>query len=194
MNTFSLGLAGAVEDFAWDGWDWVRNNVIDQQELYIQYLNKDGEPMDAGLSYAQGVAVGRHHKTTLLPNILGLRLTTRENGHARITIDDLLATLGWSETDVTQFKAYSSFWTDQVNSQILELAGRDPGSAITTMPDIVEGKITKVEDVDTIQQDEPIDHLPRLYQRLQPFVILPSTISGIVVIADPGSLPASSRI
>lgn len=154
-NTFSLGLAGAATDWAWDAWDWVRENLLDQQGCYIQYLNKNGEPMDAGLSYAQGVAVGRHHKTTLLPGILGLDVETRVDGHTRITVDDLLANLGWNEVDFTEFRQHTSYFIDQVNSQVLELAGQSPGTTPGIMPEVIisslDSVITDIIDGDTIK-------------------------------------------
>ncbi len=149
-NTFTLGLAGELQEFAWDAWDTVRENLLDQHGCYIQYLNRKGEPMDAGLSYAQGVAVGRHHKTSILPNILGLEIETREDGHVRITTDDLLAQLGWNEIDIQHHRKYTSWWIDQVNSQVLEIAGETPGYSPGVMPEVKIGRITHVEDGDTI--------------------------------------------
>lgn len=115
--------AGLVQDMLWSGWDWVRDNLLDQHGCYIQYLNKDGVAMDAGLSYAQGVAVGRHHSISLLPGILGINVPTNENGNARITVNDQLSQLGWTEIEITKQYKFTSWWESRINAEILKLSG-----------------------------------------------------------------------
>lgn len=142
-----LGLAmpgvNMIRDLISIPWNWVKENLLDQQGCYIQYLNKDGQAMDAGLSYNQGVAVGRHHSITILPGILGLEVPTTVDGHKRITSNDLLKALGWNEIDVDMLQLDVSFWTSQTNAQILEAAGKSPDALPFATPDV---RIVKVID------------------------------------------------
>jgi hypothetical protein len=125
-NDATIGLipgAALVQDMVWSGWDWVRDNLLDQHGCYIQYLNKDGVAMDAGLSYAQGVAVGRHHSISLLPGILGINVPTNEDGNARITVNDQLSQLGWSEIETAKQYRFTSWWESRINAEVLKLSG-----------------------------------------------------------------------
>lgn len=119
--------AWAVTDLLWEGWKWVKSNLLDQHGCYIQYLNKDGQPMDAGLSVAQGVAVGSNHTISLFPSIVGLsgRVTVKEDGHYRITINDMLSSLGYSEVETLSIYRDTSMFVNQINSEILKITGRD---------------------------------------------------------------------
>lgn len=131
-GTIIGGVAGwAVSDLVWKGWQWVKDNLLDQHGCYIQYLNKDGQPMDAGLAYYQGVAAGTNHTIKLLPAAFGLntgRVNYREDGHFRITTNDLLTSLGWTEYETTSLVRETSMFVNNINSQILKIAGRDPVS------------------------------------------------------------------
>lgn len=144
LNALTLGLGGKA-------WDFVRDNLLDQQGCYIQYLTKDGDAMDAGLSYAQGVAVGRHHSKTLLPGILGLQVADVVDGHTRITKDDLLSEMGWSELDISAIRQDVSWWVDKTNAQVLDLAGKSPDEVAFTAPEVHLARVTKVRDGDTIE-------------------------------------------
>ena len=115
-----------LSDLIWDGWKWVRDNLYDQHGCYIQYMNKDGEAMDAGISYSQGVAVGQHHSVTLLPGILGLDVDVIRNGNKRITINSQLTALGWREIDIDRLQRDVSWWVAQANAEVLQLSGRSP--------------------------------------------------------------------
>ena len=120
-----IGYAGVA--LGWPAWKWVRDNLLDQHGCYIQYLTKNGQPMDAGLSYAQGVVVGRHHSVNLLPGILGLEVDTfSPEGNRRITTNDLLKSLGWQETEVTSIQKDVSWWVNQTNARILDISGHGP--------------------------------------------------------------------
>lgn len=121
-------------DIAWDGWTWVRDNLLDQHGCYIQYLSKNGQPMDAGLSFNQGVAVGHHHSINLLPGILGVDINTVENGHRRITINDLMGSLGWSELEISSIQRQVSWWNNYWNARVLDYAGRGPDPVTLTPP------------------------------------------------------------
>lgn len=126
--------AYAVGDLLWKAWEWVRDNLFDQHGCYIQYLNKDGQPMDAGLSYFQGVAVGQHHSISMFPSMLGIAgsVNTVENGHYRITSNDLLAALGWSEVETAFVQRETSWFVDQINAEVLKVSGRSPDPIIDT--------------------------------------------------------------
>ena len=78
LPSFAL-IAGTIltGGLAWKGWKWVRDNVLDQHGCYVQYLNRNGQPMDAGLSFNQGMVVGSHHSKALLPGLLGTRVKAR---------------------------------------------------------------------------------------------------------------------
>lgn len=144
LNMQTLGLAGKA-------WDYVKENLLDQQGCYIQYMTKDGSPMDAGLSYAQGVAVGRHHSKTLLPGILGMQVADVVDGHTRITKDDLLSELGWSEIDVAALRQDVSWWVNKTNDNILQLSAKSPDEVAFTPPTVHLARVTKVTDADTIE-------------------------------------------
>lgn len=140
-----------MADFVWGAWDWVRDNLLDQHSCYIQYLTKDGQAMDAGLSYAQGVAVGRFHTINILPGILGVPTSYKEDGHIRITTNDLLQALGWNEIDIaTQYKQVS-WWVAQTNADILGSAGKSPDGNLLQDNHLVSVcRVSKIEDGDTI--------------------------------------------
>ena len=112
---------------AWKGWQWVRDNLLDQHGCYVQYLNKNGQPMDAGLSYNQGMVVGRYHSKALLPGMLGLRRKTRTaDGYTYIRSDDLFKALGWQETEIKELVRYISYENALVHAQVLNLSGLGP--------------------------------------------------------------------
>ena len=126
-----VGGAGGwvVGDLIWEAWNWVKENLLDQHGCYIQYMNKDGQPMDSGLGYYQGVAVGTNHTMKLLPAAFGLN-TGRVNyidsqGHYRITTNDLLSALGWTEFETASLYKDTSMFVNQQNTKILKIAGRD---------------------------------------------------------------------
>lgn len=139
------GTAGyIVGDLAWEAWQWVKDNLLDQHGCYIQYLTKDGEPMDAGLGYYKGVAAGTNHSISLFPRILGVntqRQATVENGHYRITTDDLLASMGWTEVDTISLYKDTSWYVNQVNAEILDITGRDPSLTPNDNYEILRAKV-----------------------------------------------------
>jgi hypothetical protein len=145
---------------AWKGWQWVRDNLLDQHGCYVQYLNKNGQPMDAGLSYNQGMVVGRYHSKALLPGMLGLRRKTRTaDGYTYIRSDDLFKALGWQETEIKELVRYISYENALVHAQVLNLSGLGPEKTtfepffkIFCKLDLTVGvENTGVIDADTIQ-------------------------------------------
>src|SRR5690606_3656945 len=133
----------------WDFWEWVRNTLADQQDCYINYLTKDGQPMDAGISYASGVAVGTHHSYNLLPGILGFEFDVAKDGDRRITIEDLLGNLGYNERDIISIRRNTSLWISRTNAKILQTAGTSPDD-LPFMEDfdVVSGIVTGITDAD----------------------------------------------
>lgn len=152
-GTFTMGLSTAVTDWTWDAWDWVRENLLDRQGLYISFVNRNGEPMDGGLSSAQGVAVGRTFRKRLLPGLLGLTVDDVVDGNRRLTYDDMMAELGYNETDFQQFRQETSYWTSVTRAHILDLTGQTPGGGTgpnLKMPDVIVSTVDQVVDGDTI--------------------------------------------
>lgn len=144
----------------WKGWQWVRDNLMDQHGCYVQYLNKNGQAMDAGLSYNQGMVVGRYHSKALLPGILGSRVNTRtSDGYAYIRTDDLFKSLGWKETEIRGLVKYISYENALVHAQVLgmsglgpEKAGLEPMFKVICELDTTQGQSNSgVIDADTIQ-------------------------------------------
>ena len=113
------GLAGGF--LGWKAFGWVRDNILDAHGCYIQYLNKNGRPMDAGLSYNHGVAVGQVRGFTLLKDSLGIFIP---RGGA-ITSNELFEALGWSEYQIEELQNKDiDMWTDSVKKDILKISGR----------------------------------------------------------------------
>ena len=133
-----------VGDLLWDAWSWVKDNLLDQQGIYVQFLNKDGQPMDAGLSNYQGLAVGTNHTVDLLPNILGAsarREYADENGNWRITTNDLLGSLGWSEVETATIFRETSRFVNETNNLILGLANRSPSAVTNQDFEVIHARI-----------------------------------------------------
>jgi hypothetical protein len=140
-----------IGGMVWDGWKWIRDNVLDQHGCYVQYLNKNGQPMDAGLSYNQGMAVGQHHSKALLPGILGTRVKARTpEGYGYIRTDDLFKSLGWRESEINDLNRYISYEAALVHSQVLGIAGIGPDKADFEWKFRVICKVVDVLDGDTI--------------------------------------------
>jgi hypothetical protein len=161
---FGTPLAGAAvaaglslaTDGAWNAWKWVRDNVLDQHGCYIQYLSKNGQPMDAGLSNFQGMVVGKYHSVKLLPGILGVRTKTKSiEGNAFIRSDDLLMNMGWKEKEIGDLVRYISLENAIVHSQLLKYSGLGPEKTglnqyfktIAYVKHVVDGDTVDVIDV-----------------------------------------------
>jgi hypothetical protein len=144
----AAGLVLGAGDLALQGWNYVKNNLMDQHGCYIQYLNKDGLPMDAGLGYIQGVAAGSNHTLTLFPNALGIpttRVNTYEDGKFRITTNDILGALGWTEFESISAYRDTSIFVNNTNSQILKSA--NPNNEDAVSPDnfyVIKAKVLDI--------------------------------------------------
>lgn len=148
----AVAAAGAaVTDVAWSAWKWVRNNVLDQHGCYIQYLSKNGQPMDGGLSNFQGMVVGKYHSKRLLPGILGVKSKVKTaDGHAFIRSDDLLSSFGWREKEIANLVRHISLENAIVQSEILKYSGIGPEK--TGLNEFFKAivKVTHVKDGDTM--------------------------------------------
>jgi endonuclease YncB( thermonuclease family) len=153
-----LGTGYAIQDLQWKAWQWVKDNILDQHGLYVQYLSKEGQPMDAGLSYFEGSAVGSNHTLSLFPSVFGIpvgstKVQVKKDGHFRIATNDLLMSLGWTEIETLALYRDTSLFVNQINTEILTLAGRGPdGSAIDSEAFYsLTAVITRVIDGDTVE-------------------------------------------
>ena len=137
------GSSYVVGELMWKAWSWVRDNLLDQHGCYIQFLNKDGQPMDSGLSYAQGVAVGQHHSLTLFPKLLGIStdVNIKEGDNYRITSNDLMAALGWTEIETSYIQRQTSWFVDQINSEVLKVAGRSPDPIVSKESEVLVAEV-----------------------------------------------------
>ena len=147
-------IGGAVlSDVAWTGWKFIRDNILDQHGCYVQYLSRNGQPMDAGLSYNQGMVVGKYHSKALLPGILGVnsrRNIRTSDGYSHIRTDDLLKNLGWKEKEITDLVRHISYENALVNAQIIKYAGIGPEKAGMNQFFKVIVKVTNYLDGDTL--------------------------------------------
>jgi hypothetical protein len=119
-------------DMAWTGWKYIRDNTLDQHGCYVQYLSKNGQPMDAGLSYNQGMVVGKYHSKAILPGILGVnsrRIVRTPEGYSYIRTDDLLKNLGWKEKEISDLVRHISYENALVNAQVIKYSGIGPEKA-----------------------------------------------------------------
>jgi hypothetical protein len=143
--------AGAIaSDLAWSAWKWTRDNVLDQHGCYVQYLNRNGQPMDAGLSFNQGMVVGKYASTKLLPTMMGTRTETRtKDGYSYIRSDDLFKSMGWKEKEISNLVRHISLENAIVNAEMLKYSGIGPEKAGLDQAFRVVGLVTNVIDGDT---------------------------------------------
>ena len=162
-----IGLGSAMGGkAAWKGWSWIRDNVLDQHGCYIQYLNQNGKPLDAGLNQSgQGMVVGRYHTKKLLPGILGVSQKVKTNeGYSFIRTNDLLKNLGWKEKEINDLVRYIDFENALVNSQILRYSGIGPEKAGLNRFFKVICRVKEVVDGDTIDVYDILDSNPKPFR------------------------------
>ncbi len=147
------GISAAIAtDLMWKGWKWVRDNVLDQHGCYISYLNRNGQPMDAGLSINQGMVVGRYHTKRLLPGILGVRSKLRTvEGKDVVTYDEMLKSIGYREKQVSELVRHISLENALVNAEVLKYSGTSPDRAGFNQFFKVLCKLNRVIDGDEIE-------------------------------------------
>lgn len=151
-----VGYFGAK--LAWNGFKWVRDNILDQHGCYVQYLNRNGRPMDAGLSYNQGMVAGEYHSKALLPGILGIRAKVRTpEGYAYVRTDDLFKSLGWRETEINSLTRYISLENALIHARVLQLGGLGPEKAQLEPQFKVLVKVKKFIDGDTLELEDVIN-------------------------------------
>jgi len=149
--------AGIFGDMAWSGWGYIKNNLLDQHGCYVQYLTKNGQPMDAGLSYNQGMVVGKYHSKALLPGLLGVnsrKLVRTPEGYSHIRTDDLLKNLGWKEKEITDIVRHISYENALVNAQVIKYSGIGPEKAGMNQFFKVVCKVTQFIDGDTLMVED----------------------------------------
>jgi hypothetical protein len=146
----TMGAMSLASDGIWNGWKKIRDNVLDQHGCYIQYLNKNGQAMDAGLSFNQGMVVGRYHSKKLLPGLLGTRSNVRTaEGHMYVRSDDIMKNLGWKEKDIANVVRYISLENAIVHAQILKHSGIGPEKTSLNESFKAIVKVIHVQDGDT---------------------------------------------
>lgn len=150
--------AGIGGDLMWKGWKWVRDNVLDQHGCYIGYLNKNGQPMDAGLAINQGMSVGRYATKRLLPGILGVKTRTKTpEGNAYIRYDDLLKSMGWQEKQIGDLIRYTSYENALVNAEVLKYSGTGPDKTGLNQFFKVLCKLNRILNADEIEVVDLLD-------------------------------------
>lgn len=106
--------------------------------------------MDAGLSFNQGMVVGRAHSKKLLPGLLGVRTAVRtEDGYSYVRSDDIFKSLGWQEKEINDLVRHASLENAIVSSQILKYSGIGPEKTGFNQFFKVIGTVTHVVDGDT---------------------------------------------
>lgn len=145
--------------FGWKAFSWVRDKLADQHGCYIQYLTKNGYPMDAGLSYNHGVAVGHQKSMSLFGG--ALRIPTG----GQITTNELLSNIGWAPRQTQDLYNDVSWWVSETNKHIQKIAGRSQddqivaGTPLTYMvqiTNIIDGNTFEGRAVSQIDKDGKI--------------------------------------
>jgi hypothetical protein len=109
--------------------------------------------MDAGLSYNQGMVVGKYHSKALLPWLLGVnsrKLVRTPEGYAYIRTDDLLKNLGWKEKEISDLVRHISYENALVNAEVIKYAGIGPEKAGLNQFFKVLCKVHRFIDGDTV--------------------------------------------
>jgi len=153
----TAGGMALLSDAIWNGWKKIRDNVLDQHGCYIQYLNKNGQPMDAGLSFNQGMVVGRYHSIKILPGILNVRTNTRTaEGSMYVRSDDIFKGMGWKEKEIATLVRHISLENAIVHSQILKYSGIGPDKTGLNESFKAIVKVTHVKDGDTFEVQDVV--------------------------------------
>lgn len=138
----------------WPVYSWLRDNLYDAHACYIQYLNRNGTPMDAGLSYNFGTAVGQANVITFLGQAFSLDASI--NGESTISTSDLLTNIGWQSKDVLQGFNGISLQENYCYTQTLKLSGQQ-SIPIGTPPTTKTVNIENILDGVTFTIDQTIN-------------------------------------
>lgn len=130
----------------WPIYSWLRDNLYDAHSCYVQYMNRNGTPMDAGLSYNFGAAVGQVNVITFLGDALALPM--KINGESTVSTSDLLTNLGWTGKDVEAQANALSLQENYTYEQVLKLSGQN-AATIGTPPTVQLVSVTSIVDSQT---------------------------------------------
>ncbi len=137
----------------WPVFSWLRDNLFDAHACYIQYLNRNGSPMDAGLSYNFGTAVGQANVISFFGDAFALPVNF--GGSTTITTDQLLTNIGWQAKDVISTYNGISQFQNYTMQQVLQLSGQN-GPPIGTPPLVQAVNITSLVDNITFTIDSAV--------------------------------------
>lgn len=122
----ALGPIGAIA--GWKAWKWVRDNLLDQQGAYIQFLTQNGRPMDAGIA-ADNASIAVGHQNTRRIVVKGLKLgeipVLGPDGSPKIRVQDVIPQLSWDESGPSEQARAISLFVDNVNTSVRRIAGRE---------------------------------------------------------------------
>ena len=162
-------LTGGIRQIAerWGPFRWFRDNMLDQHGCYVDFLTKNGRPMDGNLSYSQGTAVGHPRERALI--IGGLKLldvpVVGPGGSRIIPTEQVIPNIRWRETDgLTNHAKQISLFHDATISKVRDLAFA--GEFLSNFAsDVYWARITRVIDADTFEVSI-LGHAPNgVYQR-----------------------------
>jgi hypothetical protein len=193
------GAGALLTDAAWGAWKWVRDNVLDQHGCYIQYLSKNGQAMDAGLSNFQGMVVGRASTKRLLPKALGIKTNVKsESGYAWIRSDDLLKSLGWKEKQISNLVRYTSLENAIVHAELLKYSGLGPEKTGLNQYFKTIVRVTHVRDGDTFEVVDVLGNIKEPYairfDGINTAELDKITVSQDIAVVDPQSSASKALV
>lgn len=170
----------------WPAFSWLRDNLFDAHACYIQYLNRNGTPMDAGLSYNFGTAVGQTNVLSLFADTL--KVPVDQGGESTVSTADLLTNLGWANKDVLKSANSMSSFADYSYNQVLKLSGKVNSTSIISPPTTAIVTITELIEATTFNISPSVLNLS---EAMLAYVLAPDK-SGQAVLNDP-SLDANLK-
>lgn len=179
-NIEKIPFKGEVFNFSVENDESYVVEGIISHNCYIQYLTRNGRPMDAGLSYNQGVAVGQMHVWSGLSQALGIRIQVPnlDGTGPYINTSDLLAQLGWNPNDTSALGQHIDIWNAETQSRVLQQSNKNPEAPPLIPPAVQMASITGIIDSQTLSigtfGQGPLSHFKRV--RLG-HIVIPTTIS-----------------
>ena len=180
-GTDFTGLATTV--LKWPAFSWLRDNLLDAHACYIQYLNRNGVPMDAGLSYNFGTAVGQANVISLFGDVLKIPMS--EGGQTTITSQELLSGLGWNSKQLGDTANAMSNFENYTYNNVLALNGTsvpNANYAPPVPPTVKTVNISSIIEGTTFLVNETIEGTSQLTLAY----ILPPNRSGQALLNNPG--------